>query len=152
MVPRVQIALRAPFHGVEPTSFAQITFLTFKRGNSVQTAYAIVHDAPAPPPPGTPGLLARVIARCLQKDPSARYADARELLHELGGARPHFRRRFASGRWIALSLAFVVAVGALSLALLLVRRGAIPADTSVVAILPFAVRGSEQYAYLGEGV
>jgi serine/threonine protein kinase len=80
-----------------------------------------------PPPlrearPDTPAVLARIIERCLQKDPAARYANAGEIVNELQGAAqltdPHPRPdRDADGLRPGLLvvagilLVFVLAVG-----------------------------------------
>jgi serine/threonine-protein kinase len=61
--------------------------LPFREGN---LPYHHVHT-PAPDPreknPRVPELLARIVLRCLEKDPAARYASTREILGELRGAR-----------------------------------------------------------------
>lgn len=60
--------------------------LPFREGN---VPYHHVHT-PAPDPrsvtPGLPDLLARIILRCLQKDPDARYQTTREILAEVRSA------------------------------------------------------------------
>src|SRR5207248_2050473 len=58
----------------------------FGRAGTLETAYAILHDSPATLHGGA---LSRIIGRCLEKDPGARYANAGELLGEL--------RAFAKG-------------------------------------------------------
>ena len=65
--------------------------LPFREGN---VPYHHVHT-PAPEPdslvPGLPDVLCRVIRRCLQKDPDARYQSTREILAEVrasASARP----------------------------------------------------------------
>jgi serine/threonine-protein kinase len=45
-----------------------------------EVAHRIRTAAPAPLPPGTPPAVARVIARCLEKDPLDRFPDARALV------------------------------------------------------------------------
>ncbi len=61
--------------------------LPFRDGN---LPYHHVHT-PAPDPrersPGIPELLARIVLRCLQKDPAARYPSTREILAELKATR-----------------------------------------------------------------
>jgi serine/threonine-protein kinase len=49
-----------------------------------------VHSPPPDPRefnPKIPDLLANVVLRCMQKNPDARYANARELLAEIRAAR-----------------------------------------------------------------
>jgi serine/threonine protein kinase len=49
-----------------------------------------VHTPPPDPTsvnPRIPEVLANVVRRCMQKDPDARYANAREILAELKAAR-----------------------------------------------------------------
>src|SRR6266849_3763968 len=55
----------------------------FERHTAVDSAHAILHDPPAPLPPSTPDPLARLIGRCLQKDPAARLANGGEVLAEM---------------------------------------------------------------------
>jgi serine/threonine-protein kinase len=61
--------------------------LPFREGN---IPYHHVHT-PAPDPrsvsPDLPLLLVRIIARCLQKDPAARYQTTREILEEVRASR-----------------------------------------------------------------
>ncbi len=60
----------------------------FEGDNAVSILSAILRDTPAAvttSSPGVPRPLERVIARCLEKDPAARYADASELRGELRG-------------------------------------------------------------------
>ncbi len=122
----------------------------FVRNSSVETAYAILHDA-APPPASAPAQLSRVIARCLEKDPARRYADAGEIVEALGGARRPFElparipRRF---RW-PVALALLVVAGTLALA----RAIRKPAGFSSLVVLPFEnLSGDPQQEYLADGM
>jgi tetratricopeptide (TPR) repeat protein len=59
--------------------------LPFRDGN---LPYHHVHTPPPDPRernPRVPELLARIVLRCLQKDPADRYSSTREILAELGG-------------------------------------------------------------------
>jgi serine/threonine-protein kinase len=66
--------------------------LPFRDGN---LPYHHVHT-PAPDPreknPRIPELLAKIVLRCLQKDPAARYGSTREILAELRAGRPRESR------------------------------------------------------------
>jgi hypothetical protein len=54
----------------------------FRRGTVIDTLTAVVGDAPPPldaVAPGAPPAVARVVARCLSKEPADRYADGAAL-------------------------------------------------------------------------
>jgi hypothetical protein len=54
----------------------------FKRGSTLETLHAVLNDAPRPLA-GIPGPLADLVARCLAKDPGARFATADEVIAAL---------------------------------------------------------------------
>ena len=58
----------------------------FQRDTAVASIAAILRDAPPPLPPDVPPALRSVVERCLEKDPSRRYASAAELNAALRGA------------------------------------------------------------------
>jgi eukaryotic-like serine/threonine-protein kinase len=126
----------------------------FDRGSGIETGYAIVHDSPPRLPAGTPSPLVGVVSRALQKDPAARYADAREIVRELGGTARHFRipvrlhRRFA---WpIAIAVALVAAAVLLGKQLSRVRA---QSRIESLAVLPLENRsGDAQQEYLADGI
>jgi hypothetical protein len=63
--------------------------LPFTGDSFAAIAHAILHEAPAPPErlePTIPKALSRVVLRCLEKSPGARYESAAELLHALEAA------------------------------------------------------------------
>lgn len=63
----------------------------FRAEGGDATIYAIRHDDPDPVDrvrPGIPKKLARIVARCLRKDPDRRYRDADALLTALGALDP----------------------------------------------------------------
>ena len=92
----------------------------FLRATSLDTASAILHDAPAPLPGSA---LTQVIARCLEKDAGARYGDGAALLEDLEaiarGARTAAGKRLR--RRVTLVAAAALA-GTLALAWLGYRR------------------------------
>jgi TolB-like protein len=115
--------------------------------------YAIQHEEPRSLPEvraEVPAELARIVQRCLAKDPTDRHASADELREDLErlsrgeGLRLRRRRR----RWPVLLP--VVLVGAIAV-LWLARRGGepltpAPADRKSIAVMPFQnLTGDSQY-------
>ena len=71
--------------------------------SSLEVIAAVLKDDPDPLPGDAPPELARVIMRCLQKDPAARFASARDLREALSGAPPPSAApRYAATRIIVL--------------------------------------------------
>lgn len=68
----------------------------FTGDSAAQRLLSALADAPAELPPSVPRDVAAVIARCLSREPSARYASPavlRDALGALGGTRPEFAGR-----------------------------------------------------------
>ncbi|MFL5406073.1 MAG: protein kinase domain-containing protein, partial [Myxococcales bacterium] len=86
----------------------------FARSTALETAHAILADPPAPLPGGVPAPLARIVERCLEKDPSDRFASARELVQALS---PPARARRWTTAIAAGMLATAIAVAVLLLPL-----------------------------------
>jgi dipeptidyl aminopeptidase/acylaminoacyl peptidase len=102
----------------------------FSGGSDVETAYAIIHREPPPLPGGVPESLARLVRRCLEKDPERRYQSARDVALDLesfrdGPALPG-RARSAVPRRVAVLAAVALAVTAAALLLLRGARNAPP--------------------------
>lgn len=57
--------------------------MAFPGETPVERGYAILNAEPPELPPGTPPALARVLRRCLEKDPAQRFQHARDLLFAL---------------------------------------------------------------------
>jgi len=108
--------------------------------------------------PDIPATLASSVMRCLEKDPAARWQSADDLRRELEstatGSPAVSVAGPASRRWRRAAVALVVACGLVAAwALWRVRPPAAgPTSPKLVAVLPFAVRGSADVAYLGEGM
>lgn len=93
----------------------------FAGKSPVEVGYSVLHATPASLPAGVSRELRRLVLRCLEKDPAARFQSARDLAFDLEGLEPapvRGRRRF--GRTIALLLA--AAAVALAALLLVGRR------------------------------
>ena len=120
---------------------------------------AILEDpapAPAGPEGAAPSDLAAIVRRLLAKVPAERYGSAAEVVQDLASGYPRgraagWRRR---PRW-ALPAVGAAAIAA-ALALIVFRPGegevASAEDARTVAVLPFEVRGDDEYAYLREGM
>ncbi|HET9793265.1 MAG TPA: protein kinase [Thermoanaerobaculia bacterium] len=138
----------------------------FARGNPADTLSAILRDDPRPLACASPGMsepFARIVHRCLEKDPERRYGSTRDLVHDLKaaghdartpsvpvaapGATPAARRN----RMIAAAVvAAALAAGAF---FLLRRRASAPAGIDSLAILPFEnSSGKPDTEFLSDGI
>jgi serine/threonine-protein kinase len=109
----------------------------FRGGSAVETGYAVLSSSPPALPRNVPRELAVIVARCLQKDPAARYADAASLAKDLDGIAPAdlTPRRWRTPRslpWVVSSLALAAVFSVYWPH----RPGAMAADRQL-AILPF---------------
>ena len=125
----------------------------FERQTDSDLAAAILRDAPAPLPSGTPSALARIIERCLAKEPDQRPARAGEVGLALDVASPPSTALLTAERaWqrpAMMALAAVVVVAGVFAVLLV--RSADPAPSASTARLANPVQvttdvGVEQYA------
>ena len=99
----------------------------FHRDSSVETLHAILKDEPPALPEGLPFGLDRILHRCLEKDPRARFQSAQDLAFQLESlpltgvsqpvkVRPESKRSFRP--WMAASLvAGLLALGGIGWAL-----------------------------------
>lgn len=106
--------------------------------------------------------LERVVRLALARDPAGRFADAREMLRELGRVRRSHSRsaeatarvraapRSRRNRLLVVSSAALLVLAPLAYALR--RDRAVEVSAPAVAVLPFEVRGSQDVAYLREGI
>jgi eukaryotic-like serine/threonine-protein kinase len=125
----------------------------FERQTDSDLAAAILRDAPAPLPSGTPSALARIIERCLAKEPDQRPARAGEVSLALDVASPPSTATAPAARaWYrpaAMALAAVVVVAGVFAVLRV--RSADPAPSASTARLANPVQvttdvGVEQFA------
>jgi eukaryotic-like serine/threonine-protein kinase len=150
----------------------------FTGESTLKVMYQRIQEKPKNPKllnPSLPNWLVRVIMRCLERDPEARYQNAYEILADLQGSRrsatgSHTVQiqipEFAHRRWISVAAA-VVAVLLLAFAIPPVRHlilgGGKPGTSAsgipplsqgkFVAILPFRVLGDAQaLGYVAEGL
>jgi TolB-like protein len=76
----------------------------------VEIAFAILHREPGPLPPTTPARIARLVSRCLEKNPANRYTTARELASALreclesASAEPSIQQRTATLKRVAAAI------------------------------------------------
>jgi tetratricopeptide (TPR) repeat protein len=140
--------------------------LPFRGDHEAAVIYAILNMDPEPLDthrPDLPAGLQNVIDKALSKDADSRYASARELVGDLkavlGGGEVgavRRRRRKISRRTVVAAAA--VAVVVIAGYVLYTQLGPRLSDqqpavsTDVIAVFPFTVRGSEDVAFMGEGV
>jgi eukaryotic-like serine/threonine-protein kinase len=150
----------------------------FKGDTTLKVMYQRLHEKPKPPKmsnPAIPVWLDRVVMRCLEKDPDARYQSAYEILADLQGSKslPSGSRtvqiaipQFAERRWVWIAAA-AIALVLLALAIAPVRHLILPSRNGTktvsgvpplatgrfLAVLPLQILGDEsQLEYLSQGI
>ncbi|MBO6577228.1 MAG: protein kinase [Rhodothermales bacterium] len=109
--------------------------------------HAISHEATPALPEGTPADLSKIVQRCLQKSPAARFASAQEIVQMLSTADASSRQG-QRVRWIVLGAVLVALAG-------LVYKGTdllLTEATVRLAVLPFEDLSSENRTGIGLGL
>jgi TolB-like protein/tetratricopeptide (TPR) repeat protein len=129
----------------------------FLRPTVIETLSAIMRDDPTPLAsvrPDLPEAFARVVGRCLSKQPAQRFDSTRDLVTALDECDP--RVRASSTRWGARRMVAAVASAlVLALAAAAWQRFAVPppaAAISSMAVLPFENHSGPDADYLGDGI
>jgi serine/threonine-protein kinase len=127
----------------------------FRGPTSPELMSGILKDVPPPVTrirPGLPKALARLIDRCLAKDPAERFAGAAELrdeLERLRGAAPRARRAV----WLTVATAVLLTIAAVAGWRWIGREPATSGRAPVrLAVLPFETVGAGDSAYVGDGI
>jgi serine/threonine protein kinase/tetratricopeptide (TPR) repeat protein/TolB-like protein len=147
----------------------------FAGESSLQVMFQHVQQVPKDPrlaSPETPEYLARIILKCLEKDPARRYQSATELLHDLESGTPPTRivrlrmAETAYPKWLFAVTGLVLLAG-IGLAVrpireralghwpanLTVNSGKPGADVKFVALMPLRVLGNDSaLRYEADGV
>src|SRR5262249_54440653 len=139
----------------------------FSGGSPVETAYSILTSEPGPLPPSVPAPVRKLVQRCLRKKREERPESVRELLLELEAQylrtptapMPRITESALSLLQRPRRLAWILAALLLAAGLAASRVERVRSffagprsSLRVVAVLPFTVRGGQQFAYLGEGM
>src|SRR2546425_1493747 len=110
--------------------------------------------------PELPPALVSAVMRCLSKDPADRWQSADDLRRELEAIGTTSRAAWPGQpvRWFERRTAAVIAVAAAAVLIAgwavwrMRLRASGPGSPTLVAVLPFSVRGGPDVAYLGEGM
>jgi eukaryotic-like serine/threonine-protein kinase len=123
--------------------------LPFKRPTALETANAILDEAPEPLPTSVPSDLKRVVERCLAKDPALRYSSAAELSAGLDAVLLNSPRWRLVPKYVAVA-ALVITVGA---AAWFAGRPVPTPRTPTLAILPFGNSSADtSQGFFADGV
>ncbi len=145
--------------------------LPFRADSAMQLMYQRVTQKPKDIKlvnPDVPDYLARIIMRCLEKEPGARYQSAKEILQDLETEHAPDsiaivtapRPKRVSWKYVAIGLSAVglILVGVVLSPSLSKRNAAPPAVTKssaagkYIAIVPFRVTGDQGRKYLADGL
>ncbi|HYV85813.1 MAG TPA: protein kinase [Patescibacteria group bacterium] len=110
----------------------------FEAVGATTTLMRILESEPEPPTrinPSLPAAFERLVQRCHRKTPTERFGDARDLARALVDLRGALAARGGEADPGASAAA-----------------GAPAVSPATIAVFPFAVRGSDRLAYLGEGL
>jgi len=153
-----QLDHRADLYSVAAFGYEMLTGRALFPDRSPQQAVA-AHLTEAPTPvttlrPEVPAAMAEAIMRGLAKDPGERWQTADEFATRLAGSRQAPAPTPTRSRIPLLVGAAAVLVAAAWGAVRFLGGGGRPKATpvSVVAVMPFAVTGSDRFAYLQEGM
>jgi len=155
---------RADIYAVGVLAYELLTGQPPFAGRSVQQLL-VAQLTEVPTPVGTrrsdlPSGLERVVMQCLERDPNRRFQSAEDLVGALNhlvtsGALPAgpgvARLRRVRLSHVVLGVVALAAVG-WGLLTRLPRAGAPASSAATIAVLPFAVRGGDDIAYLGDGI
>jgi tetratricopeptide (TPR) repeat protein len=128
--------------------------------------YAIINKQPAPLSHyrnDVPDALGEIVDRCLEKAPDDRYDSATDLVAELGSvlgatttsaapARPRSRAQKRKQLFAGVAASLVLAIAAVLALAFRTSDAAGSLDDSVLAVVPFTIRGAPEFDYLGEGM
>ncbi len=126
--------------------------------------YAIINKQPAPLShyrSDVPDALSDIIDRCLEKAPDDRFDSAADLVAQLDSmpgaatsSAPRSRPRSRQRQRLLIGVATSVVLAAIAVGVLSSRiAGAAGSlDHSVLAVVPFTIRGAPEFDYLGEGM
>jgi tetratricopeptide (TPR) repeat protein len=141
--------------------------LPFKAESTLQLMYQQVNERPKNPRtlnPDLPDYVARIIMKCVEKDPARRYQSAREIVHDLdtGRAPGHSliieipkptRRGWLTVAGIALSLILVIVAITVGRHLHWFSPAKSTTTEKYLAVLPFRAPGDQEaLKYEAEGV
>ncbi|HET9793264.1 MAG TPA: protein kinase [Thermoanaerobaculia bacterium] len=133
----------------------------FARGNPADTLSAILRDDPPPLASASPGMsepFARIVHRCLEKDPERRYGSTSDLAHDLKGLVASSPSTVAAKtspplRKFVIPLALALAAAALAAFLFLRHPKPVSEPINSLAILPFvSSSGKADMEFLTDGI
>ena len=138
--------------------------LPFRGECDIAYIYSINNDAPLPMYKfrrDVPDSILSIISRCLEKNPDKRYQSAVELEQDLENVlvghkktatkRSTLTRHYRLLRYSLISLLILIPLIIYMLISRLTSTGE-RLDSGIIAVMPFAYRGSPEYSYLADGI